>query len=173
MSNHRRAFAVSFVVMGMLALAGPVGAGIVTVPPTAFHPIDAGTTVFWHAQPNAAYAFGIGAAGYSMVAPVYLPNGAVIKKITVFLTDNGASDDDAITVTLVRQNMTDNACGWVGWLSNHSPAPLPHSGVNQSLATTAVAPRTVNNRVYSYSVQITFHPNCTDRVIIRGMKIEY
>ncbi len=169
MSISRKGFVSAAAVF--LAITVPVRAGVLTLAPTAFHPAYPAQANYWVTSVSMTYATAP-ASTFGFVAPVNLPNGAVIKKITVFLTDNGSVDADHVSVSLYRAPLAQNSYVCAATLDNHSPVALPHSAVPQKLSKTDILYRTVNNSTYSYSVMLQFYANCVN-VQFHGMKIEY
>jgi len=159
--------------LGLLGLGPKVEAGILTVSPVAFRPVDSvsDNERTWYAHETELYVLH-SVDGPYFVAPVYLPNGAIVRKVTVYLTDNGTGPDDEVRVYLRRQNLMTGVVQTMTYVCNHSPA-LPHKPSRQTMTDTTISYRTINNGSYSYTVYVWFIFDCTDRVRFHGVKIEY
>jgi hypothetical protein len=159
--------------LALFGLARMAGAAIITIPPNAFRPIDSvsDNDHTWYANEQMLYVkYSVDGPYFS--APVYLPDGVTVKKVTVILTDNGAGPDDEVRVSLHRQKLLTGAQVTMAYLNNHAPA-LTHSSSRQAMTDTTISNATVNNNLYSYTVNVWFIFSCTDRVKIHGVKIEY
>lgn len=168
---------MALLVLGVLAFFGlarsAAAAGILTIPPVAFRPIDSASDNKhkWFANEQALYV-DYSVDGPYFAAPVYLPNGAKVKRVTVYLTDNGTSTDDEVRVFLHRQNLSSGELTTMSYLCNHTPE-LPHSSNRQAMVDKTISNSTINNGQYSYTVYVWFIFSCTDKVKFHGIKIEY
>jgi hypothetical protein len=149
-------------------------AGVVSLSPTAFRPIDSvsDNDRVWTSSEKELYT-ARSVDGPWFAASVNLPQGAAIKKMTVYVTDMGTGSDDEIRVSLNRQNLATGAVESMASVNNHSPSPLPYSTSRQTLVDSTIVNKKVNNKVYTYTVYVRFVMDCTDKVRFNGVKIEF
>jgi hypothetical protein len=107
--------------------------------------------------------------GRQIMAPVNLPHGAVITKVTVYYYDLDLLGD----FTIARKPFA----GANETLSTRTTALVTVGVQNFDLPAIPVASRTVDNATYSYRIHVTFSaagqaPGLLDQRIY-GIKIEY
>jgi len=127
----------------------------------AFYPMDSET--IWESNSGVIWIEPTSPKG-KLRAPVFLPEGAIIKKVILRYKTQG--DDITFSMTLYRRNMYTD----VEQVMASMIAPLAVNYVN--LATYSIAYRTVNNSGYCYYVVIDIPPSAR-AARIAGVKILY
>lgn len=148
-------------------------AGVVSISPAAFRPVDSTSDNdrTWYSYETELYVPS-SIDGPYFVAGVNLPNGVAVKKMTVYVTDTGTGVDDEVRVFLHRQNLSSGVVQLMASVDNHAPE-LPYSTSRQTMVDSTISYKTINNASYTYTVYVHFIMDCTDKVRINGVKIEY
>jgi hypothetical protein len=158
--------------VGLIGLSVSGLAAVISISPCAFHPWDsdqAGKT--WYAYEKELSINYASPEGQYFLAPVYLPNGAAIKKMTIFVTANGdTSGDDVLSVSLNRQNMASGAVETLAYTWTNGMTP---STARKAVVDSSIKYKTVNNSLFSYSLYVHFYQGCHSTVKLHGVKIEY
>ena len=102
-------------------------------------------------------------------APVYLPNGAKVKKFVVYYTDNDDTEQATITVSLSCHNHTS---GDILTMASVTSAGLPSSPDRRILEGNAVDNAQVKNDLNSYFLGIVFEESFPT-LIFHGAKVIY
>lgn len=149
-------------------------AGVVSLSPAAFRPIDSvsDNDRTWTSSEKELYTTR-SIDGPWFAASINLPQGALIKKMTVYVTDQGTAVDDEIRVSLNRHDLATGIVESMASVNNHSPSPLPSSPSRQTLVDSTIVNKKINNKLYTYTVYVRFVMDCTDKVRFNGVKIEF
>jgi hypothetical protein len=146
-------FSVIFV---MAVLVDPIpsqsATKVLVVSPAAMRPLNSTYDIGpWYATRTAFY-FGATAVPVSGNAPIYLPNGASVKQLIVFYTDNSIVSNEDIAVYLYRHEMWTGISQQMGALGSVGRASSPHRRT--------IKDNSINNNVidyhYSYSLTVEF-----------------
>lgn len=133
-----------------------------SVPPAAFVPAESSQD--WYIRSNALR--NASNVTYQLFfAPIFLPNGAVVSKLTLY----GYRDDASATlsVSLIR----DDRAGTSGTMATVSS---DWTGGNSSGYDDSISNATINNSTYDYLLQLTIDPNdATSDVVFTGAKIDF
>jgi len=104
-----------------------------------------------------------------MIAPIYLPHGVNVKKLTVYLTDNTDRDEARMSIILGRHDLRMGAREELAGISTRgdpaSPAQIERSA-------TTISNARIDNDKYSYHLDVIFgmhDPNLK----FHGAKIYY
>jgi len=126
-----------------------------------FHPVSSSTT--YSNGGSELYVLGP-ASGASFLAPLHLPQGAVITKVTFFWFDNSTINSSHLR--LERYNLTTNTVEYLtsSLYSTESPAV-------GSLETTSITNPQVDNSTYTY--WLLYNADMSADVALRGAGIEY
>ncbi len=144
-------------------------AGVVWVGPTAFHPADPITQATgYDVSIESLYVDTTGFAEF--IAPVSLPNGVSIKKITVYFSHESSLDSDKFTLSMDRVNPS---VGGAAFMASIDTLSAPDGVYRTSLSTASISNKLINSRQYIYSVRLVFAMNCTKYCKFFGAKIEY
>jgi hypothetical protein len=106
-----------------------------------------------------------------VIAPVYLPQGAVVTKLTVFYTDNGDGADEAIAVSLTRHEMISGLIDALASVTTDG-AGYPSQPYRRILKDKTINYPLVQNHLYSYTLNVRFYQG-SDKVKFHGAKIVY
>ncbi len=102
-------------------------------------------------------------------APIYLPQGAVVKKVTFYFTDNDPASNGKIDFSVNRQKL---ATGSLGSIATATTAALPASTVRKSVDATKIVNGKVDNLGFSYTLNVKFGLG-TDLLKFHGAVIYY
>lgn len=99
------------------------------------------------------FSAGTGCAAY---APVQVPNGVTLSKLSCIGHDNATGANDQITGKLIRTTLADPS--YNGTADIFSVGPTVNATIPQFLTDTAARPgtATVDNSLYAYFIQIRF-----------------
>ncbi len=172
-SRFRMLVSISLFLLAFAGLASSGSAGVLSISPVAFRPIDSvsDNDREWYGDQTQLY-IPISLDGPWFMASVNLPNGAAIKKMTVYVTDTGTGLDDELRVTLERHQLSTGTVQQMAYVCNHSPV-LPYSTSRQTMVDSTISYKTVNNASYTYTVYVHFIMDCTNKVKFNGVKIEW
>ncbi|MEO1059096.1 MAG: hypothetical protein AAFY28_19475 [Actinomycetota bacterium] len=141
----------------LTALEAPTSE-VLSIPSAAFVPIDSTTA---YVRTAAALRPTVAASGF--VAPVTLPDGATITKVTMVFNDASAG---TIGVTMIRADLTDSATYNMASVTSLDAMP----GI-RSLSTTDIDDPAVDNANYSYYIGSGMNADPVIRLI--AAQIEY
>jgi len=99
-------------------------------------------------------------------APVYLPNGANVTKITFFFKSIG-EEYRYSEEGMFRYNLTSGTIDWIGSIQVVGPTS------ETSMSTTDIAYRIIDNSQFAYSLFASFSINAAGDLGLRGCIIEY
>lgn len=102
---------------------------------------------------------------YAMVAPVHLPDGAIVTRFTAYYYDNSSSYN--MTVTLYRQAMTSS----YSQLAEVSTSG--YSTLYRNATDTSISNATINNGSYAYHVKAYCNPWHGSNIRLKGARISY
>jgi hypothetical protein len=142
-----------------------------SVTPGAFRPInwDQMAVIMWVGTDD-EFNFDTGAFGvFQAVAPVYLPHGSIIKKFTIFYTDNGTGSNDYFDASLSRRRLSTGSNGALATLTTKAS---PASSVRKSAAVSINKNNKVENSDHAYFITLFFHSGNIN-VKFNGAVIEY
>ncbi len=143
--------------------------GIVWVGPTAFHPADPNTQITgYNVSTESLYVDTTAFANF--IAPVSLPNGVSIKKLTVYFSHESSLDSDKFTLSMDRVNPS---LGGAAFMASIDTLSAPDGVYRTSLVTTSIGNKLINSRQFIYSLRLVFAMNCTKYCKFFGAKIEY
>ncbi len=142
-------------------ISWPAKVGFYSLSTADFHPVSSSTT--YTNGGSELYVLGP-ASGASFHAPLHLPQGAVITKVTFFWFDNSVIKSSHLR--LERYNLTTNTVEYLtsSLYSTESPAI-------GSLATTSITNPQVDNSTYTY--WLLYNADMSADVALRGAGIEY
>lgn len=103
-------------------------------------------------------------------APLNLPHGAVLKKFVIYFIDNGNGTGDFLTVGLKRVNVLTGVSEYIASLTTMAQGSSPNI---VALAATSLVHRLVNDRDYSYCLEVQFGPSSSQQVQFCGARIEW
>lgn len=156
----------------LTGLAGQLfAARILTIPPCALDHWVSYTISHPHNRYENEFSFTtVGSSeDLVMIAPVYLPNGVTVKKLTTYLTDNTDRDEARMMIILGRHNLRTGVREHMATISTRgcsaSPAQLERSASTINNAR-------IDNDKYSYYLDVIFgmeDPNLK----FHGAKIYY
>jgi len=152
---------ISFLLLIAVPFMSSAQTNSLVIPAYAFYPMSDDTE--WFANLGEIRIEGTSPDG-KLRASVFLPEGAIIKKVILRYTTEGT--DITSTMTLYRRNMYTDVEQIVASIT----APLAVDYMN--LATYSIAYRTVNNGGYCYYIVIDIPPGPT-YPRIAGVKILY
>jgi hypothetical protein len=164
---------LSLVFFCLLGIGAKIEAGTITIPPCAFTPLDYQTCTLahWYAYP---YALSVSPYpnGPEFVAPLNLPNGVTIKKITIYFTDELGGDFTSIEVAFWRVKLSTGLHDYIadGDTANYGAASGRRSMV---LSGSQLTNKIINNSSYAYSIRVSFGPECNGYVILHEIAITY
>jgi hypothetical protein len=175
MKKHWLVFGVSLLAVLTMAMGGGLFAQAATkylsVSPASFRPInwDQMAVLMWVGTDDEfnfdTTAFGV----FEAVAPVVLPHGAVIKKLTVYYTVNGTHADDFFVGALTRRKL---ATGGNGVLASMTTQGVSPSTVRKNVEVSITKNSRVDNLKYTYSLRLFYHSGDVN-VRFNGAVIEY
>ena len=87
-------------------------------------------------------------------APIYLPEGAVIKKVTFYYTDNNAASTGKMDFSVNRQKLSAGSLGAVATANTGASAT---SASRKSIDASKVVNGKVDNLNYTYSLNVRFN----------------
>jgi len=165
---------LSLFFMALAGLASSGIAGVISLSPAAFRPIDSTSDNdrTWYAHETELYV-PMSIDGPYFMAGVNLPNGVNIKKMTVYFTDMGTGVDDEVRVMLNRHSLSTGVVQQMAYACNHSSPALPYSTSRQTKVDSTISYKTISNSSYTYTVYVHFIMDCTDKVKFNGVKIEF
>jgi hypothetical protein len=102
-------------------------------------------------------------------APIYLPQGAVIKSVTFYFTDNDPSSNGKIDFGVNRQKL---ATGALGAIATATTGALPASAARKSVNVAKIVNGKVDNLGFSYTLNVKFGLG-TDLLKFHGAVIAY
>ncbi len=156
----------------VLGIGGHLEAGTVTIPPCAFTPQDWDTSnnTQWYAYPGELYV-----ASYTpgqFAAPLNLPNGVTLKKITIYFTDESNAALANLQVRFLRTKLADGSQDViVGDNTYHYPAANGRRSI--VLTGSRLHYKTINNNSYAYSIDVLFDSESTINVKLHEIVIAY
>jgi hypothetical protein len=106
------------------------------------------------------------------MAPLNLPQGVVIKKLTIYITDDGSGPSEFLNVMLKRANAMKGTAG-VEVLAWTSTEALPSSPYIRKLSNTTLKYNAIDNKNYSYNLDVRFYYGCSNAVKLHAVKIEW
>ncbi len=171
MTHHLKPVVFLLAFACLLAVAPAVRAGVLMVPASAFDVKDPVTNLGWQRDyrlylmsfdpenPSSAY----------FCAPVTLPQGVTPKKITLLCYDNASASADYITLYFYRYKPATDEILMLGSAAT--------TGAGASTTPYAVAgtlnKKLVDNKNYTYYLEIRFPYGCSWQVQFYGAKIEW
>jgi len=142
-------------------LLGQTTTKYLSISPGGFRPInwDQMAILMWSGTDD-EFNFDTGAYGiFEALAPLNLPQGATIKKLTVYYTDNAPHANDFFVGVLNRRNM---ATGGSGALAAMTTESAPVSTERKKVEMLITKNNIVDNRKFSYSIRLFFHSGSTE-----------
>jgi len=141
------------------------------VSPAGFRPInwDQMAVLMWSGTDDEfnfdTTAFGV----FEALSPVVLPQGAVLKSLTVYYTVNGPHPNDFFDAALTRRNW---ALGNNGVLARMTTQGVLPSTTRKNVKVLITKNGKVDNGKYGYALRLFFHSGNTE-VKFNGAVIEY
>lgn len=141
--------------------------GHLSIPPAAFSPLENNNYVYSIGE-NSFYLTS-GTASGSFYAPLQLPSGAVLKKLTYT-----CQDDYSASYTEVRIARSNNAApASLPGLAFVNTQGLPNSPSWRQIATSNITSPIIDNATYSYSVSVYLGGQISDGIVAGPIVIEY
>jgi hypothetical protein len=165
---------LSLAFLCLLGIGGNLEAGTYTIPPCAFMPIVYETyPLEWCAYNNALLLSNTPRArNADFVAPLNLPNGITIKKITIYFTDENGADWSDIDIRILRYELS---TGESEYLATCYTGELATVQGRRSLVLTGsrLHYKTINNNSYAYSIRVSFGLNTGGFTQLHEIAITY
>ncbi|MBN2206433.1 MAG: hypothetical protein JW742_03425 [Candidatus Aminicenantes bacterium] len=139
---------------GAVPLAAQATTKYLAIPANALKPAnwDADNRMWTASQ--TVFNFDTGATPpFEANAPVYLPQGAVIKKVTFYFTDNDPAASGKIDFSLNRQKLS---TGGLAPIATASTGASATSASRKSIDAAKVVVGKVDNLKFSYSLNVRF-----------------
>ena len=140
--------------------------GYLSIPPAAFSPL------------NESYVYSIGETGFyvtggtpsgSFYAPIQLPSGAVLKKLTYTSQDNSGASFTSATIARAKNSSPASLPG----LAFVTTQGQPNSAAWQQRETSNITDPTIDNATYSYSLRVFLGDNLANGIEAGPVVIEY
>jgi hypothetical protein len=150
------ALAVGLVVAGAaLPLAAQATTKYLALPPNALKPAnwDADQKMWTSSQTGFNYSTSVNMP-LDANAPIYLPEGAVIKKVTFYFTDNNAVSTGKMDFSLNRQKLSTGSLGAIATANTGASAT---SASRKSIDAAKIVNGKVDNLNYTYSLNVRFN----------------
>jgi hypothetical protein len=158
----------------LLGIGARLEAGTFAVPPCAFMPLDYQkcTLTPWYAYPWELYVGGPVAYDAAFVAPLNLPNGVTIKKITIYFTDERDVEFQEVIFWFKRVKLS---TGVQEDIASGNTDELASAAGRRSIVLTGsrLHNKTVNNNAYAYSIMLVFPAGCDSYVRLHEIAITY
>ncbi len=175
MSIRRRRFLLFGALVFILGSgAAALTAGVLMVSPSA---CDLGDTLMAHKylatdqslsmiswDPNFASSLA------SFYAPLNLPQGVTLRRFIVYCIHGSSGLNDIVTINLKRVNALTGAAEFIASVDTLSLGTSPD---RMALVAASLDHKIVNNRNYSYCLEIQFAGSCSSQVQFCGAKIEW
>jgi len=165
---------LSLAFLCLLGIGANLEAGTYTIPPCAFTPLDyqRSTLTPWYAYPSELYVNGPVAYEAGFVAPLNLPNGVTIKKITIYFTDERDAEFQEVIFWFKRVKLS---TGVQEDFASGATDELGSGAGRRSIVLTGsrLYSKTVNNNAYAYSIMLVFPGGCDSYVRLHEIAITY
>lgn len=168
-----KTFCLSLAFLCLLGISAKLEAGVIMISPCAFKLYDTGLQHYYRSQSDFIYVtlWDPGAPyDADFFAPLNLPQGVVLRKLTIYITDDGSEASDFLIVMLKRVNAKTGA---VEVLAGIDTSGLPSSPYRQILSKTTLIYKTIDNKNYSYNLDVRFPYGCASTVRLHAVKIEW
>jgi hypothetical protein len=166
-------------VLSLSVLILAVGSGLLAQTTTKYLPVSAAgfrpinwdqmAVLMWSGTDDEfnfdTTAFGV----FEAVSPIVLPQGAVLKSLTVYYTVNGPHPNDFFDAALTRRNW---ALGNNGVLAHMTTQGVAPSTTRKSVKVLVTKNGKIDNGKYGYALRLFFHSGNTE-VKFNGAVIEY
>lgn len=153
----RMGISLTAAVLGLVHLIPANGAPAVSVyaiPGTALRPKDFDNAARRWSSTSSEFCFDTSyAESCHAVAPIQLPQGAVIKSITAVVTDNGSGLEEDVMLFVFRSGLERFS---FATMATFSTTGLPSSSTRRSLTKTSIGFPKIDNGKYVYSLQVRF-----------------
>jgi hypothetical protein len=147
---------------------GP-GVSVLSIPPCALQPNNfAESYEAWYAHINKAYLGASITSAFNMMATVYLPHKAKVKKLAAYVIDNSTSDH--IIVSLFRIRMDTGTFDHVAHTTTQGGSDSPDV---VKICDDSISYPDVGNYLYSYALEVYWTKGANDLLQFRGAKIIY
>lgn len=166
----RKIFGIFIAVSLMALAAGPLSADTYTIGPADLR-IPPGTTATFAAGSHGEYVYKTSSETGSLIAPVHLPSGAIIKNIRLIFYDNNSSPSAQILCWLLRVNKFTGDYYVIFNLETMGTEDAIRSIVDSTCP--VPAKRLVNNGAVNYGLTITFLADCDINCRVYGATITY
>jgi hypothetical protein len=173
MKRTFRTLCLSVAFLCLLGISAKLDAGVIMISPCAFKLHDTSLQDHYLSQSAFLYVTNWDAeypANADFFAPLNLPQGVIIKKMTVFLTDNGSGPNDYLIVFLKRANAKTGAVEVLAGTTMEGGLTSPNRRI---IANTTLSYATIDNRTYSYNLDVRFPYGCATTVMLHAVKIEW
>ena len=117
-----------------------------TIPAAAFNPDSNSRT--WFFGFNSSYIYPNSASGYCGIAPLYLPQGAILTSMAAYVYDNDASFDVMVSLFPKELGTTTSASQSAQVMSTGQSTAL------QVLVDTMISPSIIDNTHYTYHIGV-------------------
>jgi len=164
----------------LLGIGANLQAGVITVSPSAFKPMNQATATdtlsSWFATEYSLGFSGTSSYDLSFVAPLNLPNGVTIKKVTIYVWHAITGNSQYLTCELLAMNLPPRIPKIENVIASANTNNLPATGGYQKivLPATQLKYRIVNNLTYSYCLRVKFPAGATGSFDgLYGVVIQY
>ena len=180
MNKIFKAVCLSLVLPCLLGIGANLQAGVITVSPSAFKPMNQATAndtqCSWFATEYWLGFSGTSQSDLTFVAPLNFPNGITIKKITIYLTHTTTGNSQYLTLELLASSLPPGIPAIENTIASVSTSNLPAAGGYQKIVLpgSQLMNKKVNNLSYSYCLRVQFPTGCIgsmDRLF--GVIIQY
>jgi hypothetical protein len=170
-----KTFYLSLAFLCLLGISAKLEAGVIMISPVAFKLADTSFQDYYVANSSQLYVtqWDTGTPhDADFMAPLNLPQGVVIKKLTIYITDDGSGPSEFLNVMLKRANAMKGTAG-VEVLAWTSTEALPSSPYIRKLSNTTLKYNAIDNKNYSYNLDVRFYYGCSNAVKLHAVKIEW
>lgn len=148
------------IMLGLMAIGGSATLSAqattktISIPPNALKPAnwDADQRMWTSSQTIFNFSTSV-ASPLDANAPIYLPQGAVIKKVTFYYTDNNPASNGKIDFSINRQTL---ATGSLGAIAKATTSAVAASASRKSIDAAKVINGKIDNLAYTYSLNVKF-----------------
>ena len=158
----------------LLGIGVNLEAGVFTVALCSFRFTDyySSNNIPWFANTWGLHVDSSPHAGY-IEAPLNLPNGVTIKKITIYFTHRAADDYHYFNLECLRVKMSTGTAENIAYLTTNGLPASDEYPIKVVLSGSQLTNKTVNNNTYAYCVRIFFPTYCTELEQVNGIVINY
>ncbi len=146
------------------------GGGVISISPCALKPEDTSYYSQSITFDEREFIYGTGPEdAFDAYAPVYLPNGATVKKLVVYYYDNDSYFEASLVIVLGRVRHTTGGGDWMAVAGSEPPAASPTRRISKD---ETIDYALVQNHLYSYYIAL-YQDAPSSNVKFHGAKIVY